>query len=308
MKRRLLICVIIILIIFLTVILSGCKNNENELLKEKLDSEIFYIENELTKIANSLNNIDYANYKIVSKQKENASNKSTESEKNEKDLKESGDSNEQKKQANKDEQNGSSDVNAESSSESEEGTQKTFSMSPNDILNRSDEIDWKNLQNEIERIYTALTVIAVDLNEIGISENEINIFIGEIDKLTISIKNEQKEETLTNIINVYKYLPEFVKKYNESSAKYNLLTLKYNLLICYNDVSLNKWDNYENQIDNIKLICSNIENKSEEFDGKELNLKKVKVIIEEMKNCGNIKNQDVFFIKYKNLLQEINIL
>ncbi len=301
-KKILNICLSVFTIIFVLLSFCGCKKNKNsekEQLKEKLNSELFYVENELVIIANSINNIDYANYKIATEHKENTSNQSSKSDKNQQNSKE------------KDEKEKQGDSkNSESSSQNENGgdVQKTFSMAPNDILNRSKEIDWINLQNKIETIYTALTVIGVDLKEAGVPEEEINNFIGEIDKLTISIKDKQKEEVITNIVNVYKYLPEFIKKYDESSEKHNILALKYNLLICYNDVSLNKWDNYENEVTNIKLSYSNIESRNEEFNGKDINLKKVKSIIEELKKCNETRNQDVFFIKYKNLIQEINIL
>lgn len=55
--------------------LSGCKKKETEeeSLKKKINTEISYIDSQLISMANLLNNISYAKYKVINKEVEEES-------------------------------------------------------------------------------------------------------------------------------------------------------------------------------------------------------------------------------------------
>lgn len=56
------------------------------------------------------------------------------------------------------------------------------------------------------------------------------------------------------------------------------------------------------------MSYSNIINRRDEYEGKDVNIKTAEVIVNEMYNSANNKNREIFFIKYKNFVQELNII
>ena len=291
------ICISTILIIF-TIILCGCGNKkkiEEGNLKQKVNTEILYIENELIIMANKLNNINYTNYSVVTEQ--------------------TGGSNQDKDETKQSEE-GKSKQNSEDSksqsteqtkSENENNESQVYEIMSNNILERNKTINWKEEKNKIEKLYSTLPVICTDLKELGISTNEVEDFTSNIDNLAQAVINEQEKETLNNIVTIYGLFPEYMKKYDGESKKQKIINIKYLALLCYRDVTNDEWDNLEEDLNNLKLNYSNIKLHNDFLD-KDINVKKGESIIEEMKNCINNKNKDIFFVKYKNFMQEVNLL
>ena len=311
------------------------KNKEDEtiLLKEKINTELSYIDGELISIANGLNNISYSKYTVTTKEVENISGETQQSKSeegsNEKNANASSQGNLEEPQQEDEDKSSNQEKTSQSTETSNSQTQSSsktensnnkqksssnnevnqiYSLSSNNILVRKNEIDWEEFQSKIETIYTVLTVVLLDLKEAGISESDINDFSNSIDLLTVSIKNKQKDETLNNIMAVYEFLPRFIKVYDGESKEQEIISVKYNLLLCYKDVSLNEWDILENDLASLKLRYSNIENKNELFEGKYVNIQSGAIIVEELKNSIEIRDSDIFFIKYKSLIQELNII
>ena len=80
------------------------------------------------------------------------------------------------------------------------------------------------------------------------------------------------------------------------------------MLVCYRDVNEENWTNFENSFQDLKMSFSNVNNSREEYIGKEVNINNANAIIRGMQDTINLKDKSIFFIKYKNLIQEFNIL
>ena len=287
-----------ILFILLLLILCGCgntKKSEESEIKQKANTEILYLENELVIMANNLNNINYLNYSVTTEQIQGSKKSSKQSE--------DGDKN---KTSESDESNQDSKSQSTEQTKSE-NNDEVYEITSNNLLERNKTINWKEEKSKIEKLYSTLPVICTDLKEIGISIEDIDKLTNSIDNLTNSILNEQTQETMNNITAIYGLFPEFIKKYDGESKNQKIINLKHLALLCYRDVSNNEWENLEEDLNNLKLNFSNIK-LNNEFSDKEINIKKGESIIEEMKNCINNKNQEIFFIKYKNFMQELNLI
>lgn len=297
--------------------LYGCKNkreDKQQELKKKVDAELLYIENELVSMANELNNISYLNYKVATNKTESST--SGEKDKQNSKGKESGGQNSESQSSNgqggqggeNSKENSSSEGQSESSKKSKsEDENKVYSMISNNLLERDTNIEWSELKEKTEKLYTTLPLIYSELKELGVPEEDIEKFSNIIDNMAVAVINEQKDELMDNIVNSYSYIPQFAKKCEEDMNE-KIIYLKYLLLVCYKDVNKNEWDSLENDINNLKISYSNLKQSKELDKNKEVNLKKGESIIDEMRNCVNVKNQEVFFIKYKNLMQELNLL
>lgn len=308
MKKILIYSLIILNILIFTFTLSGCKKNDKnnkEILEQKINSEISYIESELVAIANMMNNIDYVRYKVVSENIKESS-KTTETGEGESSAnKKSGE--EKNLQENETGNNQDSEISGQNS-ENSESSNKAFSIEPNNLLEGNDVINWNKAKSKIENLYTTWTIVSIDLKEAGISEIELDNFINYMDLLAEAIKNEDKNKTMESVVSLYKFLPDLVGKYASNDKEKNVLSSKYNLLECYKYADLENWQEFDKSFNELKNNFSKITNKMDEYNGKSVNIKSASVIINEINNSSKLQNKQVFFIKYKNLIQELNII
>lgn len=293
MKKTILLLLVFVLII---IVLSGCmgmKKNKSD-INQKVDTEISFLDNELLLIANSINGIDYYNYKIEVQEVKKESSQSNSSESDKSSDKESGQS------------SGNQGDSSENKQSKEEKTEK-FSLSPNTIIGAEKEVDWEELTKKVELFYSAWITISKDLRQVGVDENKIIEFDKNIDLLAVSIKNKDTNSTLENTVKLYAFLPQFAD-YKEQNKNKRILESKYYLLVCYNNVNREDWEQFSKSITDLKMNFSNISNQKSTYKGQEVNIDSISAIIKEMENTVELKEKEIFFVKYKNMLQELNII
>ncbi|MBR1654102.1 MAG: hypothetical protein IJ690_04035 [Clostridia bacterium] len=301
---------ICLILVFIILSMTGCKNNNNQnALKEKINTEISYIDNDLIKILNEINNVNYTKYSVqVEKTEEKSDNgsDSTQSDEKGEGTQESG------KGDGESEKNGQNQDSKESGKSNSSGNQnseekKNFTMKSNNILGKEKNINWDELKNIIETLYTSWTTISSDLKKTGVSNESVTNFETNIDLLAISIKNEDETGTINNIINLYRYLPQFVRAYqNEKDGR--ILELKYKLLLCYKYSSVDDWEEYNKAVSDLKMSFSNLLNQQSDYTGKSRNIENAFSIINSISNEDEMREKEIFFIKYRNLMQELNVI
>ena len=269
--------------------------NDNSNLNEKINSEVSYLDSELISIANELNSICYTKYKVDTKMITNNSSNEGSS----------------KSEGKESQSNSGQSSESENSKEGNESKQKqnkqeeSYEMTSNNILNNNQEINWNSIASKIENLYTSWTTIANDLKEIGFAQEQIDNFSTLMDTMTINIKNKDKNATLESVINMYEYLPNFEEKNQNTQLKY-ILDCKYSLLRCYQLADLEQWEQFNNSVITLKMNISNIISQKDKYENKYSSIQNASTIINEISNEKNTKNREVFFIKYKNLMQELD--
>lgn len=291
---------IVYIILTAVVILSGFfiykvfgKNTINEDSKSKAFEDINQIERKFVNLFNQLNNITFDNYKISIKEinesesesEKSTSNKSSSNEENSKKSKEdSGTENLQQK--------------------SEDN--KEYELEENRILNMEPEIDWKEMKKNVEEIYTLLYTTTLDLYQTNINQQDIVDFNKEYDNLTKAVKDENKEKSLTELSKLYDYLPKFIENCADKEKDKTVIKTKNYIFKAYSILDAEDWDNISENIakavEEFDKIVTNINNKEIE---NQYNINKVYIMINELQNSITIKDKDIFLIKYKNLLEEI---
>ena len=175
---------------------------------------------------------------------------------------------------------GDDSSNSQKEGESSSGTSnKIYSMQANNMLGKQNEIDWDELKNKIENLYTTWPVVSLDLEKMGVSSEELNNFSKNMDRVAIAIKNENKEETISSVVDLYGFLPAFINVYEGNSKEKNVIETKFKLLNCYKYADLENWDELDRSVEELKMSFSNIVNKKEEFSGKEVNIRSGEVFI-----------------------------
>ena len=288
------------------------KQNDSN-INQKIDSEIAYLDGELVDIANKLNDISYEKYRVNSQKiseksvtSENSQSKEKSSSGGGSNEKSSGESGEEGKESQSSNEKDSGEKNQGNSEESEKSnSNENYEMQPVNILNNNPIIDWNELISKTENLYTSWTTIANDLKQIGVSQEQIELFETDMDNLAISIKNRDKNTTIESIIKLYEHLPQF-EEVNQNQQDRKILECKNSLLNCYRYADAEEWELFTNSSTMLKMNFSNIISQKDNYKNKNSNIENASTIINEINNTDSVKDKQVFFIKYKNLMQELD--
>lgn len=293
------ILVIVLVVLALTVYTSATQNSE-QAEKEKVTSEIRYLDTKFVDLFNNMNNIETRNYQIYttkieeSRSAENSGGGSS-----------SG--------------NSTSDSNTSSSSDSTstqdnsdqaqtEETNKNYEMQASGILTTNRDIDWTSCKNESELIYTSISTITLDLYRLNVSQEDILNFNKDLDTLTVSLEEENKQLTLDNLVKIYEYIPKFAQTVVDDTLYKTVLETKLNVFRGYAKLDSGDWTGIStNIVDAINAYATLLTN-TEIDANKQTSVNKGYVMLNELKNAVDTQNTSVFLIKYKNLLEEINNL
>ena len=284
----------LILIIFITgffIYKVLGKNNSNDNLNEKTLEEVKQLESKFQNLFNQLNNISFENFKISSteiKEQESQSESSSSSENSS-----SNNSSKEKSSEKKDNSTSKQD-------------NKQYKLEEVGILTNQEEINWEQIKKDVEKIYTSLYSTTLDLYQTSVNQQDIVNFNKEYDNLTKAVKEENKDATLIELVKLYDYIPKFIENCTDDEKEKIVIKTKNDLFKAYSILDKENWneisDNVNNSTQEFTKLVTNINTKE---IGKQYNINKIYVIINELQNAITLKDKDIFLIKYKNLLEEL---
>lgn len=288
----------IVVVIGTTIFVKANEDGEKS-QREKALTELKYLDSKLEDIFNEMNNITMRNYKVytnnIEPNKKESSNTSSESSS----LSDSGNSKSSTQTTSNEQEEGNQ-------SNEDEKNLKNYTMQQEGVLTNTNAIDWNKVKNEIELIYTSIPAITLDLYGLNINQDEILNFNRQYDNLTVLVKNQNKEETLRELAKTYQYIPKFAEKVTDDTVYKTVLNTKSNIFLAYSKLDSKNWDEISSDIKNAinvfsQLLTGNVVNANNQTT-----INKVYVMLNELQNATNVKDEAVFLIKYKNLLEEIN--
>lgn len=299
--------IVVVVVLSLTIYSNATKDNQNS-TEEKIVSETKYIESKLIDLFNTMNNIEYNNYNVetnnVSTQ---ASDQGTGgSSSGEGGGSSSGSSQEGESSSG---QGGSSSSSGEQTAEKSEQTEeetKKFDLKASGVLTNKEDINWDSVKSEVEILYSSIPTLTLDLYQLNVNQDDILGFNKEFDNLTVAAKDEKKEETLSSLSKLYDYMAKFVTNTSQDEVSKKLIEIKSNVLKAYSKLDSGDWTQIENDINNASNLYSNLLTNTNISSNKQYSINKCYVMLNEMKNAVTLKDESVFLIKYKNLLEEIN--
>ena len=296
--------VIFVLSIVFILFKSYANINKNEDEKEKTETEIQRIELSFVNMFNELNNIKFENYRINTSQinkedlKDNSSSSASETTpssggSSSSESSSSGDQGESQKE------NGSS----QSSEESKEN--QNYEMKLSGVLTNNSDINWENLKNEVEILYSAIPSLTIDLYKININKEKITNFNQEYDNLMKAIKEENKQNALDALANLYNYLPDFIENSTDDTNEKILIKTKNNVFKAYSLLDKNDWNAITENVNLANQEFTKMLTNSQSSNKNQYIINKAYVQINELQNSTKTKEKEIFLIKYKNLLEEL---
>lgn len=302
------ILLVIIVVLSLTIYTNASKDNsKNE--GDKTISEIKFMESKLMDLLNKMNSIETRNYKIyygemMKKTGEESNNQSSSNS--------SSDSGNKMEGENESSGNGGeSSQKNESSNTSSGNTQsleQTFELKKSGVLANSDGINWEDIKLEIENLYTSIPTITMDLYSINVNQDDILSFNKEYDNLILVAKEEDKEKTLTQLSRLYDYMPKFINNTSSREIEKKVIETKANIFKAYSKLDPDNWNEIYSDVNNAVNSFSQLLTDTNINSEKQYSINRVYILLNELKNSVLSKDKDLFFIKYKNLLEEIDAL
>lgn len=284
MVKILVVLLIIAVIVLGIYIYSNAKQDTKQ--TSRLESEIDYLDTKLTSLINKLNGINLEDYKISISKVEETEESNTESTQKESSKKEEiGEENESKEEV------------------------KISKMEEEKTVADEENVDWKWIQGETEILYSTWATIVLDLHNEKINSEKIVGFSNTLDEALIAIKSNEKTLSAMFIAKLYNFLAEFANDSQIEEFKKNVIQTKRYILNAYAYVQDENWEKVQEEAvkskESFSKITSDIENSGNQ---RKNNINKTYILIEELKNSLATKDQEIFYIKYKNLLEEINTL
>ena len=280
-------------IICIIILLSGCKKSEEKPnIDDKISAEIQYLDKEISGFIDIATGKNEKNYDVQKeKAKTGVSNKNTE------DSNSKGNSEEGSEQGSQEDSNqNSKSSNQQNQSDEEEVT--IMSMKYNSS-NKIEDSQWDELKNSIEKLYKSWTTIENDLNlKDNIQKDNITNLNKNFDNLLLYAINKDEKNFIKESIESYANITNIADQVEYEKNKLYKLQSKNKIFEAYYNVQENDWISAKN---NINLANSYLE--------KIGNLKnRVKVSLKNLSNSVDQNDETVFYIKYEDLINEINYI
>ena len=280
-------------IICIIILLSGCKKSEEKPnIDDKISAEIQYLDKEISGFIDIATGKNEKNYDVQKeKAKTGVSNKNTE------DSNSKGNSEEGSEQGSQEDFNQNS-KSSNQQNQSDEYEVTIMSMKYNSS-NKIEDSQWDELKNSIEKLYTSWTTIENDLNlKDNIQKDNITNLNKNFDNLLLYAINKDEKNFIKESIESYANITNIADQVEYEKNKLYKLQSKNKIFEAYYNVQENDWISAKN---NINLANSYLE--------KIGNLKnRVKVSLKNLSNSVDQNDETVFYIKYEDLINEINYI
>lgn len=305
----------LIIVALAAVSLSGCSKGKDGDLKTKVISELNFVNAKTIDMLNKLNNISFESYSIISEQlkfndeeKQNNQSQSGKSTETASGTEEGGNSNGESSS-----KGDSGSTNGQKGQQSEQGSSNDKINTTNMVMNvelskERNNIDWTTIKNDVELLNESWTIITIDLYTLNANSNTILNFSNKLNTAMVAIKNEDKQKSLTALADLYSSIPEFLREIDADKNMQKIRQTQSYVIDAYiladdmENTEINK--NLTQAITTYSEVMSDIDYTKDKTE----KTNKVYVLLNELANSLTKKDTDVFYIKYKNFMKEIEAI
>lgn len=299
------IVVIIIAIVGIRKIMNN--NTKESSINKKINNELDYLGTTTLSMINSLNNL---NLEDVVKVRQTSTNSGDNSQNNANSS--SGDEGKNNSKISDSQQQEDSSSNSKTDETSSTGTDtkntKSFSLDDNSILLRDNtNVDWSALESEAENLFTAWSTIILDLNSLSISNEDILAYNSNLDSLLKALKDNDKANSAISLANLYSLNSKYINESSKNDESKKLAYIKSNVISAYSLVTAEKWEQVNQLLDQAeKGLLDVINTSGNTEERKQTKINKSYVMLKELIKTSNEKNAEIFYLKYINLIKELN--
>ena len=302
MKKYIITIVILFVLIGLFIggyfIYSNAKTNEAnsvDTLKAKCTSELEYLSSNIILMMNQLNNISFENYEVTN-------DKVTISNSNEEDKQSGGG------ETKSEDGSGGGSNSSEGTTSSGSNTVNSSNVELNSTLANNNKIDWNLLKADIEAMYSSWTTILMDLTTLNVNKDNLLKYNDKLGTIVENFEGEDKKSALINLADLYNLLTLYIQDFSTESYTKSRFIVTSNILYAYANIETDDWNKTSDYIGKAKTEYANIVNGQVNNVNKIDKINKAYILINEIEKNASNKNKDVFYVNYRNLIQELENL
>lgn len=297
MKKSIIILIIsaaIVLFILSSLIVFAGNEKQEPKLEDKVAQEIDYLDRYIVALLGDFNGISIETYL----EKENSSNLQI--------------TKEQTLQENTSQDNNGNETTGQENTQSKNSSQSNSTQSnvQNNIEtntsilsnNENYSINWELIQKQIEELYQTWNTVSIDLHSLNIDSSSILSFSDFLNNSTQNIKKKDKEKSMESIIKLYQLLPKYSESYSPDSKETNMLKIQSKVVTAYVNVSNEKWQEAQDQLTEASSQFANLLNSVNQNFKNQTTANQCYILINELNKAVNLKDKDIFFIEYQNLI------
>lgn len=302
-----LIVIVIILgiIIALSIFIYNKINIKHVDVKDKIKSELNYLETTTIAMINSLNNLN-AESLIKSQNSQNSQTNTMSQNSSEGSSSQSSGSSKQSGSQGQSSSSGQQS-NGESGGETPPSNVEKYSIKEDSVLLRDrNKVNWNKLEKQTEDLYNYWTTVTLDLNNIQVPNDKILEYNSNLDKLLISLKNKDKINSAICLANLYRLIPVYMENTSGNKDTIKLTSIKANVVSAYSVVESGDWDSVSKLLAKAEGDLSGfINSESSSKETRQSILNRSYVLLKELIKSCNDKDIDIFYLKYINLINEL---
>lgn len=173
------------------------------------------------------------------------------------------------------------------------------------LMGQNQQIDWDSIKSNTELLYATWPTVILDLHELNVNNEDILNFSNVLDQVTLSVKQEDKATTLNNLASLYAFFPTYRSQISQDHQSIDIDYVKACILNSYALIEQDKWEEMKEQLVTAMNYFSNIMNRIEGNGENQNRISKIYVLLNELNNSVEKKEKDVYYIKYRNLMEEL---
>lgn len=289
--------------IILSIIIIARDNfsNSTKKLSRKIEEELEYLDRTTLTMINQLNNLKTSDEIQIKRTAIGEDSQNIISNSNEKTSSNSKQGSMQETPTASEETAGDSNSNSES-----QNIEKYYIEEESVLLRDTNTIDWNDLENQAENLYDSWTTVTLDLNTMNVSNDAILSYNTNLDNLMVSIKEKNKVNSAICLANLYGLVPTYMRETLENENKIQIENVKSKIISAYSLVETGKWNNIVALLGEAENELTTFINLKNDLSGtKQIKVNKSYVLLKELIKSSNEKNADLFYLKYINLIQEL---
>ena len=292
--------IMIAIIASIIMIVRSNLNGNIQKLSSKIDDELEYLDKTTLAMINQLNNLKTTDEIQIKRTSVGKNSQNIMGNSNQEDL--SSESGKQEEST-----SSSSKSTGDSNSNNKNQNIEKYYIEDNSVLLRdTNTIDWNDLENQAENLYDSWATITLDLNAMNVSSDDILSYNTNLDNLLLSIKDKNKVNSAICLANLYSLVPKYMSETLEDEKKIQIENVKSSIVSAYSIVDTGKWYDIINLLGNAENELKAFINSSNDLSSiKQAKVNKSYVLLKELIKTSNEKNTDLFYLKYINLIQEL---
>lgn len=292
--------IMVAIIASIIMIVRSNLNGNIQKLSSKIDDELEYLDKTTLAMINQLNNLKTTDEIQIKRTSVGETSQNIMGNSNQEDL--SSESGKQEEST-----SSSSKSTEDSNSNNKNQNIEKYYIEYNSVLLRdTNTVDWNDLENQAENLYDSWATITLDLNAMNVSSDDILSYNTNLDNLLLSIKDKNKVNSAICLANLYSLVPKYMSETLEDEKKIQIENVKSSIVSAYSIVDTGKWDDIINLLGNAENELKAFINSSNDLSSiKQAKVNKSYVLLKELIKTSNEKNTDLFYLKYINLIQEL---